>query len=134
MQSNINKSSFEPNTLVNNAVNIMDIINKLKKQNYSISRDTPPVEITIDMLKMALDCEDLRSQPSISKEALWNVFYINNFKKNKFGFFIDPLDKITDPTMKIPIIRELSNEDIKNLPPILPYDAKTNPLLKFMDA
>ena len=116
--------------------NINDIITKLKNdENYIFSRDMPPKEITEEMLKIELDCGDLRMQPDISKETLWNAFYVNNFKQNKFGIFIDPLDKITDTSMMVPLFREmsdLSEEEINNIPPLLPYDAKKNPFLQFI--
>tara|TARA_B110000285_G_C14940099_1_gene521599 strand:+ start:173 stop:529 length:357 start_codon:yes stop_codon:yes gene_type:complete len=86
---------------LDNEANILNVMKKLEEDKYIFSRNKPPPGFTIDMLKIALDCQDLRSQPDIGIEALWDAFYVNNFKKSKFGFYYDDLNLDGDKNITI---------------------------------
>lgn len=91
---------------IKNEQNLLDIIDTLKNNKYIFSKTTPPKEITLDMLKMYFDGEELGTQTDITIEELWYSYYINHFQSNDFGLYIDSDEKV-ETDLLLPLINEI---------------------------
>ena len=111
---------------INNSIKIQNIINDLKIKKIKIVPNICPDKITLDMLKIEMDCADLRGTKNINIKTLWHAYYINNFKINKFGFYVE-LNEIINNKTKIPNIKELT-DNINN--PKQKFSLEDNPLFK----
>ena len=89
---------------VENSKKILEIINK----NKNLSIDKCPDEITLDMLKMEMDCADLRFG-NYDINTLWKSYFITCFTKSKFGFYLDPNEEID--FSKLPLPEEVEEEE-----------------------
>ena len=120
--------TFSKTQQMQETTKLYNIILNLKDQNYKFERDIVPNNITIEMLKMALDCQDLRSQQDIEIKTLWNAYYVNNFKINEFGIYIDNIyDKEESIKKKLPLIEKIEKDESRAR--LLSYHSTKNPLL-----
>ena len=108
MNTNLNKTKIAENS---------SLIAKIVYNNKDkISSNKCPDEITLEMLKMEMDCMDLRSRKNVDINQLWKSYCVTNLTKSMFGFYIDPLEmEKIDKKIEIPIVEEIKEMKEKEI-------------------